>query len=107
MARSDIWVVPHGAGWGLKLELGDAPFVERSTQAEAIASGRALAKRSKVTLVILDEEGRLQEREAYRGVPRPPADFLRHRDRDASGDAAHATPAGASSGHGTDDAPGE
>lgn len=104
MARSDIWVVPHGTGWGLKLELGDAPFVKRSSQAEAIASGRALAKQSKVALVILDEDGRLQEREAYRGVPRPPADFLRDGGRDSSGGVAQGSPAGATSGRDTDDA---
>lgn len=76
VAKSDIWVVPHGPAWGLKLELHTTPFAERATRDEAIVSGRALAKQSKAVLVILDEEGRIEERESYRGIPRAPADFI-------------------------------
>jgi hypothetical protein len=71
MAKEDIWVVPMADGWALKLELADIPFTSRPTKDAALTAARELAKASHCVLFILDDQARLENKESYRGIPRP------------------------------------
>lgn len=61
----DIWVVPEGDGWGLKLEQSVTSFLVLASRSEAVLAGRELAKEAACGLVILNEDARVEGRESY------------------------------------------
>lgn len=70
--KSDVWVSPRGDGW-VAQQSGRAISNHR-TQAAAIKSGRAEAKRDGVDLVVQRRNGEIGSKDSYGPDPNPPRD---------------------------------
>lgn len=69
MAKPNVWVVHEKDGWGVRHE-GSKASTQYRTQAEAIAKGRAMAKREKVELIWQGRDGSIKGRNSYGNDPR-------------------------------------
>jgi len=65
VAKTNIWTVPHGGGWGNRREDGTRVAKIFKTKAEAVGAGRRTATREKVEHVILNRDGTIGERNSY------------------------------------------
>ena len=74
MGKRSIHVVPHKRGWAVKREGSSRAVRVTRTKQEALDIGRKLAKKSKVELVIHNEEGRIIDKDSYGHDPYPPKD---------------------------------
>ena len=74
MAKKDIHVVPHQAGWAVKREGGQRASAVTDTKAEADKIGRGLARKDGVELVIHGKNGRIQDSDSFGRDPNPPRD---------------------------------
>lgn len=69
---TNVWVTVHPNGWAVKREGSERATQTFSTQAEAIAHGRALAKKDKVEFILQGRDGQIRERDSYGNDPHPP-----------------------------------
>lgn len=74
MAKKDYHVVPQGEGWALKREGARRASSLHSTQADAIAAGKELAKQQQTELVIHRPNGQIRDSDSYGNDPVPPKD---------------------------------
>ena len=74
MAKKDYHVVPQGEGWALKREGAQRASSLHSTQADAIAAGKELAKQQQTELVIHRPNGQIRDSDSYGNDPVPPKD---------------------------------
>lgn len=65
-------IVPHPEGWAVKPEGGNKASGVFSTQSEAIAKGKEIAKNQQSELFIHNREGQIRERNTYGNDPHPP-----------------------------------
>jgi hypothetical protein len=74
MAKKDYHVIPQGEGWALKREGAQRASSLHTTQTEAIAAGRQLAKQQQTELVIHRANGQIRDSDSYGNDPVPPKD---------------------------------
>ena len=72
MAKKNQHIVPHPQGWAVKSEGASKPSSIHSTQAEAIARGRGIAKNQLSELLIHSRNGQIRSRDSYGNDPHPP-----------------------------------
>jgi hypothetical protein len=66
-----LHVVPHAEGWVIRREGSLRVSSLHGTQREAIETGRALAERNAITLVIHGRDGRVKSWDSYNRDPTP------------------------------------
>lgn len=74
MPKKDIHVVPHPKGWAVKREGAVRASSVHDRKADALAAGRAIARKDKVELVIHGRDGKIQDSDSYGNDPHPPRD---------------------------------
>lgn len=74
MTKKDYHVVPKGEGWALRREGGQRASSLHTTQGDAIAAGKQLAKQEKTELVIHRPNGQIRDSDSYGNDPVPPKD---------------------------------
>lgn len=68
---SDIFVSPHPkGGWQVKKAHAKKAYRRTKSQKEAIAIGRAMAKRNASELVIRRDDGRIRDKDSHGHDPR-------------------------------------
>ena len=70
MAKGDVEVQPQGERWAVKVEGEDSPRSTHDRKADAVDSGRSLAKSLAVEFVAKHQEGRIAEKDSYGNDPR-------------------------------------
>ena len=73
MTKKNQHVTPHPDG-GYQVKAAGASKATKSfsTQKEAIAAGREIAKKQQVELIIHNKEGQIRDRDSYGNDPFPP-----------------------------------
>lgn len=74
MPMKDYHVVPQGEGWALKREGAQRASSLHTTQTDAIAAGKQLAKQQQTELVIHRPNGQIRDSDSYGNDPLPPKD---------------------------------
>jgi len=69
---------PRG-GWSVKKEGAERASAVRTTQQDAIKTGRALSKAEKTELVIHRKDGTIQQKDSHGKDPNPPKDKDTHK----------------------------
>ena len=64
-ATAEVHVVPHADGWVVEVEDGSLDGVVFPTDVETIGTGRGLAQRDRVELVLHGEDGEVRSRHDY------------------------------------------
>ncbi|MCL2331981.1 MAG: DUF2188 domain-containing protein [Actinomycetia bacterium] len=59
------WVVKHDGGWAVKAEGSERVTKKFSTQKEAIAYGREIARNQKSELIITGADGKIREKDSH------------------------------------------
>ncbi|VWX37675.1 DUF2188 domain-containing protein [Exiguobacterium oxidotolerans] len=73
MTKKNQHVTPHPDGGYQVKAAGASKATKRfSTQKEAIAAGREIAKKQQVELIIHNKEGQIRDRDSYGNDPFPP-----------------------------------
>lgn len=72
--RKNVHVVQRGSGWGTLREGSDRATQVFDTQAQAIQSGRQMARQEQGELLIHGQDGRIRARDSYGNDPCPPRD---------------------------------
>ena len=72
MTTKSQHVVPNGGKWAVRRAGAERASGVYSTQKEAIARGRELAKNQGTELYVHGEDGRISERNTYGKDPYPP-----------------------------------
>lgn len=72
MTTKSQHVVPNGGKWAVRRAGAERASGVYSTQKEAIARGRELAKNQGTELYVHGEDGRIRERNTYGKDPYPP-----------------------------------
>lgn len=74
MPKKDYHVVPQGEGWALKREGAQRASSLHTTQTDAIAAGKQLAKQQQTELLIHRPNGQIRDSDSYGNDPLPPKD---------------------------------
>ena len=74
MSKKNIHIVPTNSGWAVKRAGQQAPVSEHRTQENAAHSGRPIAKRAGVELVIHGRDGKIRDKDSFGNDPNPPKD---------------------------------
>lgn len=74
MAKKDVHVVPHKAGWATKSEGASRAGHVTQTQKQAISIARQQAMRQQTEVVIHGRDGRIRDSDSYGNDPNPPKD---------------------------------
>ena len=72
MSSKSQHVVPNGGKWAVRRSGAERASGVYSTQKEAIARGKELAKNQGTELYVHGEDGRIRERNSYGKDPLPP-----------------------------------
>ncbi|MBI4467754.1 MAG: DUF2188 domain-containing protein [Acidobacteria bacterium] len=72
MPRRTPHVVPRNGNWAVKCENTVRASSLHRTQAEAIATGREIARAERTELVIHGRDGRIREKDSHGHDPFPP-----------------------------------
>lgn len=72
MSNKNQHVVPHVNGWAVKGAGNDRATSVHTTQREAIAAARGIARNQHSELLVHGENGRIRERDSYGNDPFPP-----------------------------------
>jgi hypothetical protein len=72
MARKNQHVVPSGSGWAIKSAGCKRATKAFSTQKDAIAAARVIARRQGSELLIHGRDGKIREKNTYGKDPYPP-----------------------------------
>lgn len=72
MSKENQHVVPHVNGWAVKGAGNDRATSVHTTQREAIAAARDIARNQHSELLVHGENGRIRERDSYGNDPFPP-----------------------------------
>lgn len=72
MSKRNQHVVPHKDGWAVRGAGSQRASSVHSTQREAIAAGRNIARSQGTELFIHDRHGRIRERDSHGNDPFPP-----------------------------------
>ncbi|WFU02088.1 DUF2188 domain-containing protein [Rhizobium sp. CB3171] len=72
MTKRDQHVVPHQNGWAVKGAGAERATKVTTTQQEAIAVAREIARNQQSELLIHGENGRIRARDSYGNDPFPP-----------------------------------
>lgn len=72
MSKKNQHVVPHVNGWAVKGAGNDRATSVHTTQCEAIAAARDIARNQHSELLVHGENGRIRERDSYGNDPFPP-----------------------------------
>jgi len=72
MSKKNQHVVPHVNGWAVKGAGNDRATSVHTTQREAIAAARDIARNQHSELLVYGENGRIRERDSYGNDPFPP-----------------------------------
>ena len=72
MSKKNQHVVPHVNGWAVKGAGNDRATSVHTTQREAIAAARDIARNQHSELLVHGENGRVRERDSYGNDPFPP-----------------------------------
>jgi hypothetical protein len=72
MSKKNQHVVPHVNGWAVKGAGNDRATSVHTTQREAIAAARDIARNQHSELLVHGENGRIRERDSYGNDPFPP-----------------------------------
>ncbi|MCC7357581.1 DUF2188 domain-containing protein [Candidatus Uhrbacteria bacterium] len=67
-------VVPHDGEWAVRREGAERVTSVHSTQAEAEAAAREIARNQGVELFIHGRDGRIRDRDSFGNDPYPPKD---------------------------------
>lgn len=70
MADGFVHIVNEDGRWAVKLEGSARARSKHTTQSEAIAAGRKLAKRAKTELLVHGRDGTIRTRSSYGNDPR-------------------------------------
>lgn len=65
-------VTPHARGWAVKAASAERATSVHSTQAEAIARGREVARNQGSELLVHGRNGQIRERDSHGRDPNPP-----------------------------------
>lgn len=74
MGKSNVHVVPHSKGWAVRKPGNQRASSVHRIQADAIRSGRDMARRHGSELVIHGRDGRIRDKDSYGNDPFPPRD---------------------------------
>ena len=72
MSKKNQYIVRSGSGWGVRGEGNSRLTSRHSTQAEAIAAGRDIARNQSSELRIQGRNGQFREAWSYGNDPHPP-----------------------------------
>jgi hypothetical protein len=72
--RRNVHVVQRNSGWATLREGGQRASQVFGTQAEAVQSGRQMARDGRGELLIHGRDGRIRARDSYGNDPCPPKD---------------------------------
>lgn len=72
MSKKNQHVVPHVNGWAVKGAGNDRATSVHTTQREAIAAARDIARNQHSELLVHGENGRIRARDSYGNDPFPP-----------------------------------
>ncbi len=72
MSHKNQHVVPHEKGWAVKGAGNERATSVHSTQREAVAAARDIARNQGTEMLIHGENGRIRERNTYGNDPFPP-----------------------------------
>ncbi len=72
MSRKSQHVVHHQEGWAVKGQGNARATSVHSTQKDAIAAGKVIAKNNQSELVIHGKDGRIREKDSFGRDPFPP-----------------------------------
>lgn len=72
MSHKNQHVVPHEKGWAVKGAGNERATSIHSTQREAVAAARDIARNQGTEMLIHGENGRIRERNTYGNDPFPP-----------------------------------
>ncbi|GAA0503146.1 DUF2188 domain-containing protein [Pigmentiphaga sp. GD03639] len=72
--RKNVHVVQRDNGWGALREGGQRATQVFDTQAQAIETGRQMARQGQGELLIHGQNGRIRARDSYGNDPCPPKD---------------------------------
>lgn len=73
MSDIQIWVSPFEGNWKVHQSDTDRVVAVKSTQAEAIETGRQLARTVQGELIVQGTDGQIRERRSYGNDPHPPS----------------------------------
>ena len=74
MIKKNVHIVPDGNRWAVKREGKTDPLSTHRTKELADESGRPVARREKVELVIHKKDGTIQDKDSFGNDPYPPKD---------------------------------
>lgn len=74
MAKRNVHVVPHEAGWAVRKDGAERASSVHSTQAEAADAGRRAAKAERSELRIHGRDGKIRDSDSFGRDPHPPKD---------------------------------
>lgn len=74
MTKKNIHIVPDGNRWAVKREGKESPLSTHRTKELADNTGRPVARRDKVEIVIHGKDGRIQDKDSFGNDPYPPKD---------------------------------
>lgn len=74
LTRTNVHVVPHRNGWGVRRDDAIRCSAVRQRQGDAVTLARRLAQRAEVELLIHDDDGTIRSRDSYAIAPHPPTD---------------------------------
>ncbi|MGF1623954.1 MAG: DUF2188 domain-containing protein [Alphaproteobacteria bacterium] len=72
MTKRNQHVVPHEGGWAVRGAGSQRASSVHSTQSEAIAAGREIARNQQTELFVHGQNGRIRERDSHGHDPFPP-----------------------------------
>ena len=72
--RNNVHIVMRGAQWGALREGGQRASQVFDTQAQAIQTGREMARQGQGELLIHGQDGRIRAPDSYGNDPCPPKD---------------------------------
>lgn len=72
MPKRNQHVVSHGRGWAVRAAGSRRATAVHSTQSEAVAAAREIARNQRSELFIHGKDGRIRERSSYGDDPFPP-----------------------------------
>lgn len=72
MAKGDVHTVPHGDGWGNKVEGNKRVSNTAPTKAKAQDKGRGMARKNESEHLIHNKDGQISARNSYGNDPYPP-----------------------------------
>lgn len=72
MSKRNQHVVPHDGGWAVRGSGSQRATSVHSTQREAIAAGREIARNQRTELFVHGRNGQIRERDSHGRDPFPP-----------------------------------